>query len=119
MSNAFLDQVRLDGQRLDANVTDRILSAKLIRKYDGATSVELTLSDPHAELLRSGLIVKQGKPPKQKKSRRTAKPITQFDEASWAKVGRTRLTLDGVRFLLARVALDYDTTGQLMLIFED
>lgn len=105
----FRERVRFDGSRLDADVTGRLLSATMTRAYDSATSVELMLDDQDFLILRSGLISRRGK-------------VRQhdFDQASWARVGETRMVLDGIPFRLAGLSGVYNASQrQLTVTFED
>jgi hypothetical protein len=104
----FDERLLIDGKRADARIEDRLLSAKLVRTMDGASSLVLAVSDPGWELLRSGVLTQPG----QKRDKLT--------QASWSRFGRARLVLDGARFRLAGAEGDQDEDGQqLTLTFED
>lgn len=105
----FRERVLLDGSRLDGDVTGRILSARMVRAYDSATSVELTLDDQDFLILRSGLISRRGKVKQD-----------QFDQAAWARFGETRMVIDGIAFRLVGVQPTYNASQrQIVLTFED
>jgi hypothetical protein len=114
MGREILDDMRIDGERIDGDVKGRVLSAKLIRPYDAATSIELALDDHDFRILRSGLLAKKGKPERKGRDRREV-----LDAASWAQFGRSLLTFDGYRFRLAGVTLDYEETQTLTTVWED
>lgn len=108
------ERLLIDGKRLDADVTDRVTSAKLLHTMEGASSVVLTVDDHDFRLLRSGALARPGKP-----NRRAAK-IAAFNQAAWDRFGAARLTLDGAFFRLAGVSGSYDAQqGSLTITFED
>lgn len=110
MDVRFFERLRLDGEKVDADVTGRLISAQMVRAYDSATSLELVLDDHDFRILTSGLVSRRGKVAN-----------TAFDAADWARFGDTRLVLDGIAFRLAGVGSDW-SGGQghrLTLTFED
>jgi hypothetical protein len=101
----------LDGQTLDPNVSGSITAATLVRRYDGAMRLNLTIQDPAMALLRSGALTRPGK---------TSKGQQQFAEAAWDRFSAARLTFDGISFRLAGGDFNYDpTTYQVTLGLED
>jgi hypothetical protein len=98
------DTFQIDGQKLDPNVTERIVGARLIGTMDGAGSVELDVWDGDGLLLRSGALVSSRRPKKK-----------TLDEAAWARFGAMRLVFDGVLWRLAGVS----GFRVLTLTFED
>lgn len=114
----FLEQLTLENKRLSGDITGRILSAKLIRPYDEATSLELTLDDGDMLLLRSGLLSKAGKAPDRAKDYKV-RSEQNFDAAAWARFGAVELVLDGIQFRLAGVSGNYGQTNTITVTFED
>lgn len=105
------EELRIDGQSIDPNISGSITSATLQRRIDGATRLSLSVFDPNMDLLRSGALTRPGKPSKGQK---------QFEEAAWDRFSAMRLTLDGVSFLLAGGQFTYEPgTRQTSLTFED
>jgi hypothetical protein len=104
----FLDEVIIDGAKLDADIAGRINKARSIRTMDGASTVELTLIDADRKLRESGILTRRGKPSKK----------GDFDGAYWNRFGEMRLTIGG-RFY--RLAGDSKAEGSdvIVLSFED
>jgi murein DD-endopeptidase MepM/ murein hydrolase activator NlpD len=108
-----LPELLLDGVRVDARIDGRVTGLRHIRTMEGAASIEVTLDDPDAELLRGGLVTKPGKPTKRAKT-------AGFDRAAWARVGESRLIYEGIYFRLAGYDISLDANGgTLTLTFED
>jgi len=105
------EELRLDGQEFDPNITGSITSATLVRAMDEATSLELVVNDPDMRLLLSGALTRPGKPSKRQDG---------LKAAAWDRFARARLSLDGYSFTLAGNEGRYDTTPfETALIFED
>jgi cell wall-associated NlpC family hydrolase len=105
------EELVIDGQSIDPNITGSLTAARHVRRYDGASSLNLTVYDPGMELLRSGALTRPGKP---------SKGQAQFTAAAWDRFSAARLGLDGISFRLAGGGFTYDaTTRNVTLTFED
>lgn len=104
------ETLRIDGEKLDPNITNSVMSATLVRTMDGAESLQIEVADPDMELLESGALTKKGRAPtKQQK----------LVQAAWDRFATARLVLDGVYFRLAGASGNYDTTPwSITLTFE-
>jgi cell wall-associated NlpC family hydrolase len=88
----------IDGEKLDPDISQQIMSVTLIRTMDGAESLEIEVADPNMDLLVSGALTKKGRAPtKQQK----------LVQAAWDRFATARLTLDGIFFRLAGASGNY------------
>lgn len=105
------EELVIDGQTVDVNITGSLTAATLVRDYEGATRLELTVYDPLMHLMKSGALTRPGKAPSRQK---------QFKEAAWDRFSAARLVLDGIAFRLAGAAFSYSyETRETRVIFED
>lgn len=105
------EELVLDGQTMDVNISSSLTGARLVRDYEGTTRLELTIFDPLMNLMRSGVLTRAGKPSSRQK---------QFSEAAWDRFSAARLNLDGISFRLAGAAFSYSyETRETRVIFED
>jgi len=105
------EELVIDGQRMDVNISGSLTGARLTSDYEGVTRLELTIFDPRMDLMRSGALTRPGKPSKGQKA---------FAEAAWDRFSAARLNLDGISFRLAGAAFSYSyETRETRVVFED
>lgn len=105
------EELVIDGQTMDVNISSSLTGARLVRDYEGTTRLELSIYDPLMNLMRSGVLTRAGKPSARQK---------QFSGAAWDRFTAARLNLDGISFRLAGASFSYSfETRETMVIFED
>jgi hypothetical protein len=110
----FLQRLKIDGERIDARLDGRVTAATVTRTMDGASSIELVVDDHDLAVLQSGLLLTPSR------KERRERGIAAFDQASWARYGEARLTVDSWFTRLAGVHVNLNASQrQVVLTFED
>lgn len=104
------EELVIDGQQVDARIDGSLTQAYLTRRYDGATSLDLTVADNDMALLAGPRLPNGDRGPAAlTRPGQPSKKQDQFTQAAWDRFATARLNLDGVSFMLAGSEGNYDS----------